>query len=273
MNIFGENNIVFKKGKNPGKTISVFAGIHGNEQVGVLALNKIIDEVEVTHGCVYFVIANPEAVKQNVREVNVNMNRLFSKDEQGNTPEHNRVEELMQILDESDALLDLHASNSKKTEPFIICRDEDLGLASKLSVGIVSYGWDKLVPGSTDAYMSRQNKPALCVECGSVFEVKKNLPLTINYIKQFLTYFGAIDEVVSMNTDSQKIIKIDKIVTKQTDNFSFVKEFNDFDSLLEGEVFAVDGSIHHIAESNQCIIFPRPNKPVGGDVFILGKIF
>ncbi len=265
-------DIVIKTGNRPGKTIAIFAGVHGNEQVGVIALKKIIEEVDIERGKVYFVFANPEAIEKNVREVNANLNRLFIRDENGNTPEHGRAKELMDILDESEALLDLHASNSRKTEPFIICRKEDAEVAGKLSVGIVSHGWDSLVPGSSDAYMSRQDKVGLCVECGSVMETETNLPLTINIIKQFLSLFGAINNQVTLNDLPQRVIQIDKIVTKKTNDFYFVKEFNDFDTLTAGEVFAKDGEIEYIADKNQCIIFPRPNKPIGGDVFILANI-
>lgn len=269
---YADESVVVKIGKEPGKNIAIFAGIHGNETVGVLALTKAIKEIEVKHGSVYFVFANPEAIKQNVRQVNVNLNRLFGSDEVGETYEYVRVRKLMSILDKCEALLDIHASNSKITKPFIICRKDDVNFSAKLSVGIVSHGWDYLVPNSTDAYMSKQNKIGICFECGSVFEPEKNLPSAMRVIKQFLSELGAIDKNVELNKENQKIIEIDRIVTKQTDHFSFSIEFNDFDTLPDGKIFAQDGNMKYIAKPNECIIFPRPNTVIGGDAFIIGKI-
>ncbi|MDF1682786.1 MAG: succinylglutamate desuccinylase/aspartoacylase family protein [Patescibacteria group bacterium] len=52
--------------------------------------------------------ANLEAIKQNVRFTEKNMNRCFLKEQNGNIYEEKRAKEIMEILDKSDYLLDIH---------------------------------------------------------------------------------------------------------------------------------------------------------------------
>jgi succinylglutamate desuccinylase len=268
-----EQSIVVKEGMQVGNTVAIFAGIHGNETVGILALQKAIEEIELMEGKVFFVFANPPAIAKDVREINKNLNRLFVKDSlllvEGY--EASRAKELMEILDQSDALLDLHASNSLVTQPFIICEKRSFDLAKKLDFDTVTLCWGDFQKGSSDLYMEEQRKPALCLECGSIFEPQKNLELAFDSIVLFLQHFGLLKEVRKYHQNTQKYIKITEMVLKGSKDFSFTKDFNDFDKLVEGEVFARDGENSYIAKANQYIIFPRPNKPVGGEVFLLGE--
>ncbi len=268
---FAENSIIVKTGSLPGKTLAIFAGVHGNEKVGVMALERAIQAWTITKGTVYFVIANPEAVKQDVRFVEKNLNRLFVKTNTGMSIEDLRAQELMSILDTCDALLDLHASNSRVTQPFIITDPSSFETAKVFDIDLISYGWGELEQGSTDDYMASQGKIGICIECGSVYEVEKNFPLAVDCIEKFLSHFGAIEAHISLPSHQQTYVKVTRIGTKETDRFSFVKEFNDFDLLPEGQVFAQDGEKKYRAGSGEYIIFPRPAKPIGGEVFIIGK--
>ena len=190
----------------------------------------------------------------------------------GNTFEDALAKDLMKILDKSDALLDIHASNSKITKPFVIFNKYASDIAKKLNFEIISTGWNKFHHGSTDEYMETIGKPGLCTECGSVFETEKDIPLAIQSIYQFLKYFDLIDSEVKYNDKPQKYLSILNMAIKETSDFRFTKTFNDFDILDEGEVFATDGEKRYVAGSNECIIFPRENKPIGGEVFVLCKI-
>lgn len=267
-----KKSIVLKKGNLPGKTLTVFAGVHGNEKAGVMALKKIIKKIRLKSGSVYFVFANPAAIGKNIRQVEKNLNRCFLKGNQGKTLEDKRARQLMKILDTCDALLDLHASNTKKTLPFIICERPSFDLASKMNFGIVSSGWDKIEPGAADGYVSRKDKIALCVECGSVHHYLSNIKLAEESICQFLQYFEVTEKIVPYYSRKQKLIKVFKAVHKKTNQLHFSKIFKDFHVLTPGETIARDGGEKYIAGKNQIIIFPNPNKQIGEEIFILGKI-
>lgn len=264
-------SIIVKKGKLPGKTVAIFAGVHGNEKAGVFALKKVIKEITIEQGCVYFVFAHPLAIQKNVRQVEKNLNRCFLAENNGKTVEDKRARRLMKILDRCDALLDLHASNTKKSTPFIICEKNAFDLARKMSFGIVSSGWDAIEPGATDGYMTQNHKIALCLECGSVHSHRSNIALAEKSVYQFLQYFGCIRKQVPYNSRKQRLIKVSREIRKKTDDFYFFKTFHDFQALKSGELIAYDGEKKYTAGQNQIIIFPNPKKNIGEEVFILGQ--
>ncbi|MEK9177440.1 MAG: succinylglutamate desuccinylase/aspartoacylase family protein, partial [Patescibacteria group bacterium] len=103
---------VRKDGKAPGKTLAVFGGMHGNERVGVRAIEHLVSTLSVLRGTVHLVYANPPAIEKNVRLVDANLNRLFDRGIKGDTYEYARALELMDLLDSCDALLDIHSYNS-----------------------------------------------------------------------------------------------------------------------------------------------------------------
>ena len=70
-------DIITITGAEPGPTVAIFAGVHGNERAGVYALEALIPRLTITRGTLYLVFANPAAIEANVRMVNKNLNRCF----------------------------------------------------------------------------------------------------------------------------------------------------------------------------------------------------
>lgn len=271
MSTLNKSAIIIKKGKAPGPTLSIFAGVHGNEKAGILALKKVIKEVKLQRGTVYFVFANPRAIAKDIRQIDKNLNRCFIKNNSGKTWEDQRAKELMKIIDLTDGHLDLHASNSKKSIPFIICEKESFDLARKMDFSIVSYGWDRIEPGATDGYASQQKKVAMCLECGSVHNHHSNVTLAEKSVYQFLQYFNCGAKKVAYNSRKQKLIKAFKAVPKKTNDFSFTKTFNDFEQLKPGQLIAQDGRKKYIAKKDEIIIFASVKANVNTEAFILAK--
>ncbi len=71
----------------------------------------------------------------------------------------------MEILDRSDALLDVHCSINLDTTPFAIA-DNGFDIVKNMNFGIVATGFDDVEPGAADGYMKNNNKIGICVECG-----------------------------------------------------------------------------------------------------------
>jgi len=256
-------------GQMPGSTVAVFAGIHGNERAGVLAMNKVRQSIHVNKGVVYFVLANPEAVAQSVRYLEKNLNRLFDPGNTGQTIEDRRARELMKILDQSDALLDLHGYNGPEDEPFIITGKKGLEIAKRLDFRHVVSEISKAGDGATDCYMESIDKPGLCLECGSNFRPEQYVGLAEKSIYQFLQFYGLIDEIVPFNSVNQNTFNVKNIVIRQSDNFSFSRDYKNFDKLEADSVFARDGERAYVAKENEYIIFPRPNQKIGQEAFTI----
>ncbi|MEX0931216.1 MAG: succinylglutamate desuccinylase/aspartoacylase family protein [Candidatus Paceibacterota bacterium] len=264
------NSIIKKQGKLPGKTIAVFAGVHGNEKVGIVTLKKIIPNIEIVSGTVYFVFANPPAIEQNKRIVNKNLNRLFSRDLRGDTYEDKRAHELMDLLDTCDALLDIHSYNSPTGSQFAISEKRGFPLLKKMNFPIVVTGFSSLGNG-TDGYMEKQKKIGICVECGTTKKYKQFISLAEDTIYQFLQHFKCIESKVPFSVVDQKYVKAKRIIYKKSRQFKFMKEFTDFERLSKDSIFATDSGYNHKASKNECILFPREKAKIGEEVCIIGE--
>lgn len=265
------NNVSVKQGAQAGPTLAIVAGVHGNERVGVMALQALWTTLEVTKGTVYAIYANPEAIAKGVRFVEKNLNRCFIPGNVGTSLEERRAQEFMPILGRCDAVLDLHATNSEKTTPFIITEQPSMDLARALDFPIISTGWNEAEGGAVDGYVYECGKIAVTAECGSTKTPELFLDLAKQSILTFLRFYGSIAGEVPAPVRAPKYVHIERSVLKQTANLTFTKDFTDFEALPEGEVFAKDGDTEYRAGKGECIIFPRPEKEIGGEAFLIGK--
>ncbi len=259
------------RGKKRGKIVAVFSGIHGNERAGVLAVKELMKEIKIDAGTLYLVIANPLALEKNKRFLEKNLNRRFLKGNKGRALEDKIARKLMKILDDCDALLDLHAFSDPKGKPFAICGTGDSKLASIFDVDLISYGWNDLEPGATDGYMENLKKPAVCLECGPIPKAEEYKDFAKRQVLKFLTHFGLKDGR-KPEAKIKKIIRVFRVFKAETNNFTFSKEYRNFEMLPAGRVFATDGEKKIRARKNECIIFPRKNQAIGAEACLLGKI-
>jgi len=265
-----ESIITTKKGKLAGPTVAIFAGVHGNEKVGVMALENALAELEIERGTVHFVIANPEALQKNVRFVEVNLNRRFLEDNAGTALEDGLARDLMKLLDTCDGLLDLHACNEPEIEPFVICEEFSLDFARAFDVKTISMGWKDFEAGSTDAYIDRQGKIGIGLECGSVSQPERYLEFTKEAIKVFLGKFGCITHETKSRT-SQKLIKIVGAIPMPEAGITFTKDYKTFDPIKKGEVFATWAEQDYVFPEDGLIIFPRPQASLGAEACLMAS--
>lgn len=258
-----------------GPTIAVFAGVHGNEKAGVMALQEALPvlEEEVVKGTFYGVFANPPAVEQNVRAVNKNLNRCFVKGTDGSTYEDKRAKKLMSLLDKCDALLDLHAFRDEVSPPFIICEEDSLDIAQQLPPEIISTNWSDAEPGATDAYMFENGKPAICLECGPITQSEVYKDFARQSIYSFLSYFGVIEKSKTQQdiVAPKKIIRAEYGVVNESGDCLINGELESFKKLEKGQFIGAQADKVYLANEGEVIIFPRPNAAIGEEIFIVGK--
>src|SRR3989338_6601189 len=126
------STIFIKNGSAPGKTVLIMAGVHGNERCGVTACERILKELKVERGKLIWIYANMAALERNVRQVEYNLNRCFLKQQPANMAtslEGKTARGLIPYLEEADALLDIHASYTPESQPFIIGDERNLEYA------------------------------------------------------------------------------------------------------------------------------------------------
>lgn len=254
----------------PGPVLAIFAGVHGNEKAGVYALQELLPTLSVTKGKIYVVMANPLAIKQNVRMLTKNLNRCFYVGNDGIDQEDVRARELMRLLDECDALLDLHMFYDEVGQPFVICEDNAVSIAQRFDVGIISTNWTDVEPGGTDGYMYLQGKIGICVECGPIAKAEQYVSFAKNTIYQFLKSYDMTDEAVEYSASQKRVIRAEKTVLKSNETFVLQPNLRNFQRLKPGQLLAEKHGKQYRAGKNQCIIFPHYQARIGEEAYIIG---
>ncbi len=268
------SHVIQKTGPNPGPRIAIFCGIHGNEKAGVMAVDRLAEELEPTAGTVFLVYANPPAMEKDVRLVDANLNRLFMRDlAVGDLYEHKRANELMNLLDTCDALLDLHSYpvpvEPEKGIPFAICETPSLPIAALLDIPIVVNGFTAAQSGGTDGYMHLNGKTGICVELGAIERPDVFVDLGVDCAKKFLSYFGCLE--IPTTPREQKRLTLTTFQKRTHEDFKLAKPFRNFDFIASGEPIAYENGVIHVAPCDSYVIFPYDTRPVGIEAFLLAK--
>eukprot|EP00930_Biecheleria_cincta_P100528 TRINITY_DN92159_c0_g1_i1.p1 TRINITY_DN92159_c0_g1~~TRINITY_DN92159_c0_g1_i1.p1 ORF type:complete len:305 (-),score=34.95 TRINITY_DN92159_c0_g1_i1:127-1041(-) len=163
----------------PGQRVLITVGVHGNEQCGIFAVNELVREgffVDIWEShCeiaeITLVIGNPRAVAENIRFVDVNLNRVFLEEhkvrEGGQLYEESLTPRLSQAIDHATWYLDLH-STSAPTPCFCIPAGRNsIAVSESLPVEYVLEDLLSSLEGTTLHWAARDpQKVAVCVECG-----------------------------------------------------------------------------------------------------------
>ncbi len=266
------NSTTIINGKQNGPTVAIFAGVHGNEKVGLFVIDYLKKSLKLKKGTVNLVIANFPAVEKNVRQINKNLNRNIFYHNKILSYEDSLANDLIRILDTSDALLDLHSFNEENNDPFIICEPNSNEIALKLGFKYIVNGMNNISPGSTDGYMYKNNKIGICLELGSSNNYREYIELGIKTVFQFLKQFDLIDETEQIFSKKSQILNVYSIYKRRGNNFNFIKPLKTFDYLEEGFVFATDDKVLlKVEKANSYILFPRQNNPIGVEAFALAE--
>lgn len=273
MTEFISNIKVIKKiGNKPGKTTVILAGVHGNETCGIKAFNKIIPKLKIEFGKVIFIYANLKAIKQNKRFIEKNLNRCFFKSQPTEIKESlegETAKEIIPYLNSTDMMLDLHASFTKDSIPFVICGEKNLKDANIFNADIVTYNWDLFESGSTDYYMNLKNKPAFCFECGYIKD-KKCIETAKEAIFNFLIFSGNIKGKLFIKKN-QKYIKIKYLYKNKKEQFRKFKDFKDFEKFNKKSIVGFEGDKPVFVEKEDIILFLRNSEGLNEECFLLAK--
>lgn len=261
------------KGAQKGPTSVIIAGIHGNEMCGPRAFKKILPNLKIETGHVFFIYGNPRALENKKRFINHDLNRLFkdarmlSKQEKDGY-EYQRSLLLKKYLKKSDALLDIHASQTPNSQPFIICEPKSYKLASYLPAKIIVSNFDKFEPGGTDYYMNRSNKKGICLECGYA-KSPDALKIAETGIMTFLTAAGHLSKKIK--PQNKKYFKVSSLYRTKTKSFKLVKSFQDFEKVAAGQIIGYDGLKKITTTQKSLIIFARNRNQANAEAFLLIK--
>lgn len=265
-------NIIELVGEKNGPTSIVLAGVHGDEKCGMEAFKKILSRLRIERGRVLFGYGNPRAIETNKRFTEANLNRMFKDDDllsknDKESYEYTRAQFLKKYLDQADVLLDIHASYTPGSKPFIICESNANNIAKCLPFDLVVSGFDKLEPGGTDYYMNSTGKIGICAECGYLGDPRSTRTAEKS-INAFLKARGHI--AGSTHIYSQSSIQMRTIYITKTGCFQLSKEFFDFEEIAIGQIIGTDDDQSVVADWDGVIVFARNQQKIGEEAFLLG---
>jgi succinylglutamate desuccinylase len=261
------SKVIIKESDVPGPNVAVFAGIHGNEFCGVKALDNLLPNLKLNKGKCYFVYCNLEAIKQDKRFVDVNLNRCFVE-KQGEGIEWKTSRDLMKILDQVDVLLDIHASNSPDSIPFLIAEPHCFDIAKCLPGELLTFGWDIFEAGATDAYMNNRDKKGIGIECGYARDLE-SIKVAEKAIINFLTKLGLLEGEIDQEV--KKVYEIVGLYHNKNNSFKKSRDFSDFEVLKERTLMGLDGEEEVYLDAGNIVIFVRDKEGINQECFILAK--
>ncbi|MFV8756374.1 succinylglutamate desuccinylase/aspartoacylase family protein [Nannocystaceae bacterium ST9] len=174
------------EGKQPGPTLVIVGGIHGNEPAGVVAVQRVLRMLQRTQpdmrGRLLGLAGNMRALAKDVRYLDRDLNRRWYPDHLArlrdqarnlDTPEDTEQRELLEIFDRLDEqfdhpliVLDLH-SFSAEGPPFSVVADalRNRPIALAMQVPII-FGLEEAVDGTLLGYLADLGHVAVGFEAG-----------------------------------------------------------------------------------------------------------
>lgn len=211
--------------EKPGPTMVFFGGIHGNEQAGVLALEKVFNkfhrgERTLESGSVIAIRGNLPALTRKQRFLKHDLNRLWGRDRLGQVLEKPRdqrsaeenelavlyrgVHQLLEQYSPPFYFIDLHTTSSQ-TLPFITVNDSIINRKfSELFPVPVILGIEEYLEGPLLSYINELGYLALGFESGQ-HDDPRAISNAEDFIWLALSYSGAVSWTPEQDDQFQRL--------------------------------------------------------------------
>lgn len=281
-----------KNGKQPGPTVTVLGGVHGNETVGVQIVHDLLQE-EVQKGTLQLALGNLSAITAGKRFIDKDLNRSFGHPVAG-VRESVRANHLKALLGQTDLLLDVH-STMKPSHPFLAIPDVEhlhhpfMSLVASLGIPTIVTGKGLFPPDGepiyADTFVEASGGFSVTIEAGwsedpKIMEVKKG-------ISRALAELGILDMPKllqeSDGSHTEGVVDSKEVVSLQIwdaywnvladPGFSFIQDWGNFQQLSEGTVFASTADGNLFVPEDSIILFPKSHLVAGQEACIIAKKF
>ncbi|MBV0924666.1 succinylglutamate desuccinylase/aspartoacylase family protein [Halomicroarcula limicola] len=232
---------VTMRGPTGERPLTVVAGVHGDEQSGVRAVERVLDAGHEFERAVRFVTANPPAVDAGERYLDVDMNRVFPGDADSEDRERRLAAELLDIIGDAPAIA-LHATHAT-SEPISLVSREQPG-AVETAAGMATTP----VVDTTDTVEGGLNRfgQVVTVETGKQ-GTEEAVETGVSVVEAFLRFHGALpgetpDAAPTFYQEDSVIEKPDDAPEDATCEDLYDLHVENFERVDEGDVWAtVDG--------------------------------
>jgi succinylglutamate desuccinylase len=269
---------------NPGPHVVITGGTHGNEPAGVKAIVELhhditCNRVGLKRGKISFLLGNPKAFEKDVRYLDCDLNRHFTK------PDASKVEgvralEIKAFLGnhhDIEALLDLHSVSIGDFILLVYPKGvaEDIEFALKVSSIPLHFVFHaEHMPGTLIEAARSHHIPGLIVECGNHY-AKQAVDTARLHIYSFLATHLLIEGGDVPREPLPTTITIYESIQaiKPQAGFKFlIEDIKTGTRLKKGQKFAKDDRGYHIAPQDCHVVVPSLLvKPTDEDAGFLGR--
>jgi succinylglutamate desuccinylase len=214
---------VYRRGEGEPQ-FSIVGAIHGDEPAGKEAIERFLEKDIEFRKPVQFIVANEEALEENKRFIEKDVNRAFPGDPESEFREERLAAELLEKV-EGTTVLDIHTTQSYP-KPFSTIKGTDERTVELLSAANIEEAI--CFPENSGVFVEFVD--GIVVEAGlpGSDETVDNALVTI---ENFLAYFGAIEG--EYETSEPEIYEYIETVDG---DWEFLAE--NFEKVEEGEVYA-----------------------------------
>jgi succinylglutamate desuccinylase len=255
-------------------------GVHGNEwgtlPAAVALAHHLTAGQVVTHGPVSLLLGNLDALRNDTRFVEEDLNRVFSFDQAAQSLERRRAVQLRPLLEDADFFLDLHQTQTPTESAFwtfpwsneLAAWARVIGAAPR---GLVRAPGGAFAPGRKclDEYVRDRGKCGITVEMG---EKGASVEQARAAYQAVLRLIHAYDECAGGETSPEQLAErmpaIDwyqtvEVLSPPEKTSRLRSGFACFTAVKKGEVLSQPGQVPLIAAQSGVLLFPK--YPAAGE--------
>ena len=218
------------------KKTLLIAGTHGDEPIGLALIKRLAGQKNITSEY-ETVIANPRAVKERKRYIEIDLNRIAPGEINSSVYEIARAAELVEYAKKFDCVLDFHETKANDKIVVIIPELTRKSLALALSLEIKEILiWPSV---SSTGPLVKYIPFGVEIECGTKNNFKENLDkleeIILNFFKKGISMVQKnLSTPAGKITDRKFYMVYDKINSSEYEGV----ELNDFEEVkIENEKF------------------------------------
>ena len=271
----GQYELVLK-GSNPSLYTVIFGSmVHGNEYGSLPGILRFLREAK-NHkftGTLKFLIGNPEAGLQDVRFLEQDLNRVFSKDAP-DSMEKTRAFEIMPFLEGVDLMVDFHQTIEACSQAFYIFPWNETAWHWVRAIGAAD-NWVTRSPSASfagkgqkgiDEYIRDAGVPAFTVELtqkGFNTEAEQKtydaVLKTISLCENHLSGKETIDVAAAKKPDLKFYVSAFSQEFKEA-SYSLKEGLSNFLEVKKGDVLSQPGTPEMVAPMDGALLFPKYPK-------------
>ena len=285
---------VYPKGNSSVHSILLSVAVHGNETAPIEIIDQLVSDIFAgkiipTHRLL-IVIANPEAIKSNSREVDENMNRLFSPELSAASDESDERQRSRKLMAYSQAFFGEEADQKIHYDLHTAIRDSYYKqfAVSPNPVGstVAERQYALLGQWGIEAIVSTGEKSATysaftanyCGATSFTLELGKVKAFGENDLADFASVTTGLEDAITGNetvSGDEKLAQRFRVageVLKQTVDFRlcFPSNIANFTEFEIGEVLATDKDYQYVvSNSGERILFPNENVAIGQRALVI----